>query len=450
MLSTIVIAAMTVMIGVSMRYLYRFSEQTHIDREQLQQAKLENASLLSQYEQVRQFQYKYEDLLQHHVVLQKENAVLSAALDQERRLLSEKVQLLEKAERKLSDTFKALSSDALSKNNKDFLELAKSLFEQMQERSRADMEMNSKNVSELLNPIKAALTGVDTRLGELEKSRIGAYEALRQQVSDLMTTENILKTETNNLVSALKTPNVRGRWGEIQLRRVVELAGMVEHCDFQEQVVSGEDNKFRPDMIIYYPGNKQVVVDAKTPLSAYLQSLEAKEEPHRKKLLQEYVLQIKKQVSLLSNKQYWTQFKSSPEFVIMFLPGEVFLSVAIENDPSLLEFAMQKRVIITTPTILLALLQTIALGWQQQKMAEHAEQIKLMGQELYQRLSDTSKYISNLGKGLYAAVSNYNYAVGNLESRVLVTVRKFTELKTSDKEILELKPIETNVRELTP
>lgn len=445
----IVLAVSVVVFGISICYLYNFSEQIHSYKDQLQQVKLENMTLRNQYEQVKQFQDKYEDLLQRYVALEKDNAVLSTTLNQERKELSEKVQLLEKAEQKLSDTFKALSSDALSKNNKDFLELAKSLFDQMQERSRADMELNSKNVSELLTPIKTALTGVDTRLGELEKSRIGAYEALRQQVSDLMNTESILKTETNNLVSALKTPNVRGRWGEIQLRRVVELAGMVEHCDFQEQVISAEDNKLRPDMIIYYPGNKQVIVDAKTPLAAYLQSLEVKDESQRKKLLQEYVLQIKKQVSLLSNKQYWTQFKSSPEFVIMFLPGEVFLSVAIENDPSLFEFAMQKRVIITTPTILLALLQTIALGWQQQKMAEHAEQIKQMGQELYQRLSDTSKYIASMGKDLNSVIGSYNRAVGNLESRVMVTVRKFTELKTSDKEILELKPIEANIREIS-
>lgn len=441
-MSAIILAIAVIAIAVSAYGAYNLSEQS-------QRLKAENISLQNQYEQGKLLQEKYDDLLERYVTLQKDNSVLSTKLEQERKVLAEKIQLLEKAEQKLSDTFKALSSDALSKNNKDFMELAKALFEQVQARSKADMELNSKNVSELLNPIKNALSGVDTRLAELEKSRIGAYEALRQQVSDLMNTENILKTETTNLVSALKTPNIRGRWGEIQLRRVVELAGMVEHCDFQEQVTSNEDAKIRPDMVIYYPGDKQVIVDAKTPLAAYLQSLEVTDESQRKQLLQEYVQQIKKQVSLLSNKQYWAQFKTSPEFVIMFLPGEVFLSVAVENEPSIIEFAMQKRVIITTPTILLALLQTIALGWQQQKMAEHAEQIKLMGQELYQRLSDTSRYIANIGRSLNSAVGDYNRAVGNIENRVFVTIRKFSELKASGKEILELQPIDTNVRELS-
>lgn len=444
----VVVSVAVIVVLVAAYCAYNFSEQMRSSNEQFQRLKNENISLQSQCEFGKQWQGKYEELSEKYITLQKDNSALSTRLEEERKLLAEKMQLLEKAEQKLSDTFKALSSDALSRNNKDFMELAKSLFDQIQARSKADMELNSKNVSELLTPIKNALSGVDTRLVELEKSRVGAYEALRQQVSDLMNTESILKNETTNLVSALKTPNIRGRWGEIQLRRVVELAGMIEHCDFQEQVTSNDDAKIRPDMVIYYPGDKQVIVDAKTPLAAYLQSLETQDESQRKKLLLEYVRQIKNQVTKLSNKQYWSQFRTSPEFVIMFLPGEVFLSVAIENDPSIIEFAMQKRVIITTPTILLALLQTISLGWQQQKMAEHAEQIKLMGQELYQRLSDTSRYIANIGKSLNSAVGDYNRAVGNIENRVLVTIRKFTELKASDKEILELQPIDANVREL--
>lgn len=440
MLELIVVVAVVVAL-ISTYFTYNFYAQ-------IQRLKSENIFLQGQGEIGKQLQSKYDELLEKNIGLEKDNTALVTKLEQERKVLAEKMLLLEKAEQKLSDTFKALSSDALSKNNKDFMELAKSLFEQMQARSKADMELNSKNVSELLTPIKNALSGVDTRLVELEKSRIGAYEALRQQVSALMNTENILKTETANLVSALKTPNIRGQWGEIQLRRVVELAGMVEHCDFQEQVTSNDDAKKRPDMVIYYPGDKRVIVDAKTPLAAYLQSLEAQDESQRKKLLQEYVRQIKKQVVQLASKEYWMPFENTPEFVIMFLPGEVFLSVAIENDPSIIEFAMQKRVIITTPTILLALLQTISLGWQQQKMAEHAEQIKLMGQELYQRLSDTSRYIAGIGKGLNSAVGDYNRAVGNIESRVLVTIRKFAELKASNKEILELQPIDATVREL--
>lgn len=430
-------------------YIHQIVCESRFFEKQLQTLQIENAALQKQSEQDRQFQNKYDELLEKYVFLQKENSVLATNLEQEKKNLLEKIQLLEKAERKLSDTFKALSSDALSKNNQDLITLAKSLFEQMQEKSRADMEMNSKNVSELLNPIKTALSGVGIKLEELEKCRVGAYEALRQQVSDLMQTENILKTETNNLVSALKAPNIRGRWGEIQLHRVVELAGMLEHCDFEEQVTSSEDSSMRPDMIIYYPGSHRVVVDAKTPLFAYLQALDATDEQRKKSLLREYVTQIKKQVSLLSSKQYWSKFEFSPEFVIMFLPGEVFLSVAVENDPSLMEFAMQKRVIITTPTLLLALLQTISLGWQQQKMAEDVEQIRALGQELYQRLAGMSEYISNLGRSLDTAVRSYNAFIGNMESRVLVNVRKFAELKNGgNKEILELVPIDNCSREM--
>lgn len=440
MLELIVVAAVVVAL-ISTYFSYNFYAQ-------ILRLKNENVFFKNQGEIGKQLQCKYDELLEKNIGLEKDNTALVTKLEQERKVLAEKMLLLEKAEQKLSDTFKALSSDALSKNNKDFMELAKSLFEQMQARSKADMELNSKNVSELLTPIKNALSGVDTRLVELEKSRIGAYEALRQQVSDLMNTENILKTETANLVSALKTPNIRGQWGEIQLRRVVELAGMVEHCDFQEQVTSNEDSKIRPDMVIYYPGDKRVIVDAKTPLSAYLQSLEVRDESQRKELLQEYVRQVKKQVINLASKEYWKQFETSPEFVIMFLPGDVFLSVAIENDPSIIEFAMQKRVIMTTPSILITLLRTISFGWQEQKMAEHAEQIKAMGQELYQRLFVTSQHIAELGRDLNSAVGNYNRAVGNIESRVFVTVRKFTELKASNKEILELKPIDATVRAL--
>ena len=309
--------------------------------------------------------------------------------------------------------------------------------------------MRAKKVWDLVNPIKVALDGVGLHLTELEKSRVGAYEALKQQVGDLISTQNSLKNETNNLVSALKSPTSRGRWGEMQLRRVVELSGMVDHCDFQEQVTSHEQERnIRPDMIIYYPGNKQVVVDAKAPLSAYFQSLETSDIEERKFLLQEHVRLIKKHISDLSKKEYWAQFASSPEFVIMFLPGEIFFSVAMEQDPLLIEFAMQKNIIIATPTTLLALLHTIAWGWRQENVANNAKQIVQLGQEMYKRLNDMLQHFKAVGKNINATVQTYNQTVASLESRVLVSARKFNQLQKNDNQLIELTPIEQIPRDI--
>jgi len=393
------------------------------------------------------FERKYEDLFANYSELEKKNILLQSNLEQEKKNLSEKISLLQNAEEKLSDTFKALSSDALLKNNQSFLDLAQVAFSKLHEKARSDFELNKKSVGDLVSPIKSALEEVGEKLGDLEKSRVGAYESLKQQVGDLIVSQNSLKTETSRLVSALKTPNTRGRWGEIQLRRVVELSGMVEHCDFQEQIsVSNSDTKVRPDMVIYYPGNKQVVVDSKVPLTAYLKSLEVSDEIERKMLLKDHAKQLRDHVIKLSKKEYWSQFQDSPEFVIMFLPGEIFFSVAIEQDPELVEFAMRERVLITTPTTLLALLHTIAWGWRQENLAENAKQIVKMGQELYKRLCDLSQHFANLGKSISSVVSNYNRTVASLESRVLVSARKFKEIESHEKNIIELNDIDDSVR----
>ena len=410
---------------------------------------LEKVRLEERCSGLKPLEKKYSDLFESYSELEKKNVLLQSNLEQEKKNLSEKIALLQNAETKLSDTFKALSSDALSKNNQSFLDLAQVAFSKLQEKAKSDLELNKKSVSDLVNPIKSALDGVGQKLGDLEKSRIGAYEALKQQVGDLIISQNSLKTETSRLVSALKTPNTRGRWGEIQLRRVVELSGMVEHCDFQEQIsTSNSDTKIRPDMVIYYPGNKQVVVDSKVPLTAYLKSLETSNEVERKILLKEHAKQLRDHVIKLAKKEYWAQFQDSPEFVIMFLPGEIFFSVAIEQDPELIEFAMRERVLITTPTTLLALLHTIAWGWRQENLAENAKQIVKMGQELYKRLSDMSQHFANLGKSVSGVVNHYNRTVASLEGRVLVSARKFTEIENHEKNIIELSEIENSVRQV--
>lgn len=418
--------------------------------QQYQQALLENSKLQERCAQHQDLIAKYNELQQKYSALEQEKVLLSANLEQERKNLQEKLKLLEDAERKLSDTFKAISADALSKNNSAFLDLAKSVFEQFQEKAKSEFSLSTKSMNDLVTPIKSALENVDVKLGELEKNRVGAYEALRQQVDDMILTQKSLKDETNHLVSALKTPSVRGRWGEMQLRRVVELAGMVEHCDFEEQVeISDNERTIRPDMIIYLPGDHQIIVDAKAPLDAYLEALETNDEKMKKNLLKEHARQIRNHVSALANKKYWAQFEKSPEFVIMFLPGEVFFSVATEYDVNLIEFAMQQRVIISTPTILLGLLHAIAQGWRQENLAENAKQIIKMGQELYQRLSVMAEHIAQLGKNINAAVQSYNSTVASMESRVLVSARKFKELEVHEKNIIELTPIEQTTRSIT-
>ncbi|MDR0968029.1 MAG: DNA recombination protein RmuC [Holosporaceae bacterium] len=346
--------------------------------------------------------------------------------------LSDENASLKSFEERLETRFKAISLDVLSQNNKSFSDLS------------------AKSVEGLVNPLNDALKGVKKYVEEVEKTRIGAYDALNQRVLDLISAQNSLKDETNHLANALKNPLVRGRWGEIQLKRVAELAGMLEHCDFEEQVSSEQDGeKIRPDMIIHLPGEQPIVVDAKVPLSAYSEAIETDDEEKKKALMEKYANQVRSHASLLSNKKYWSQFEQSPEFVIMFLPGEVFFSAAVKQDPSLLEFAMQKRVIISSPTTLLALLRTAALVWRQQSLTENAEKIIKMGQELYKRLADVSQHVSNLGKSVGSVVSAYNQTIASLETRVFPAARKFNELETGDKNLIELKPVEKPVRELT-
>ncbi|MDR2268089.1 MAG: DNA recombination protein RmuC [Holosporaceae bacterium] len=421
---------------------YRFESLYH-------ESLLENAKLKERCEQLYGITVSYDALREKYTELERNFTFLSANLEQERKSFSEKIKLMQDAEQKLSNTFKAISSDALSQNNQTFLDLAKSVFGQLQEKAKAEFSIGTKSVDELVSPIKTTLENVGLQLNELEKNRIGAYEALKQQVGDLIATQNLLKAETHNLASALRVPTIRGRWGEMQLRRVVELAGMMEHCDFCEQVsFTDGDNRIRPDMVILLPGNQQIIVDAKAPLSAYLEALDADDEKSRKSLLRDHAKQLKSHVTALASKKYWMQFQPGPEFVILFLPGEIFFSIASETDPSLIEFAMKERVIIATPTTLLALLHTIALGWRQENLSEEAKMIMKMGQELYKRLSDMTQHMFDLGKSIHSAVQKYNLTAASMENRVLSTARKFKNLETHGKNIIELSVIEDNARQL--
>jgi DNA recombination protein RmuC len=351
----------------------------------------------------------------------------------------------EQANSRLTLAFTDLANKSLKANSENFLRMAEQNLGTQHEKAKRELSERELAVENLVKPIKESLERSSKQINELEKSRSEAYGSIKAQLEAMQESQQTLRQETHNLVKALRRPEVRGRWGEITLRRLVELAGMVEHCDFQEQVHTTDDNKiFRPDMIVSMPGKRTLVVDVKTPLDAYLEAIEATDDSQRKKSLERHARNVGEHIRKLAGKSYWEQFAQSPEFVILFIPGDQFLSAALNEDPNLIETALAQQIILATPTSFVALLKAVAYGWRQLALAENAEEIRRLAEDLYGRLTAFVGHLNKLGRQLHSSVEHYNRAVGSLERKVLPGARKFVELGIRPKKSLEqLEPLES-------
>jgi len=397
-------------------------------------------------------QSQRDQLNQQMMSLQAEVAQVTTELDHQRQSATERAAGMAETREQLAGEFARLSTLALQQNNEQFLQLADTKLNETRQAAEGELAKRQDAIEHLLKPIGEQLGKYEEGMQRLEVERQRAYTTLTEQMKHLSTSHDQLQKETRNLVTALRSPQTRGQWGELQLRRVVEMAGMLEHCDFDEQVSSdAEGGRMRPDMVVHLPGGKNVVVDAKVPMQAFLDANEADDESLRRTHLASHGRQMKAHIDSLAKKEYWKRVSPSPEFVVAFVPGDPLLTAALEHEPGLMEYAVANHVLLATPTSLIALLRAVAYGWQQDSLAENARQIQQDGAQLYERLSILGDHFSGVGKGLDNAVAAYNRAVGSLEGRVLVTARRFAEkgvVGSGEKELPHPAPVDAITRSL--
>lgn len=444
-----VVGSVVVGLAVSARLRSLFHTQLSSMGERAQRAETLSEELRRQLETEQsehvRLRQEFQDMSRSCAIAETRAAEAAKHAEEQRTLLSQ-------ARQELAESFRALSGEALKHNNEAFLSLAKATYETLQTEAKGELAQRQQAIDELVRPLTESLHRYDEQLRAMEQSRQAAYGGLDQHLKLLAESQQRLKEETENLVSALRAPAVRGRWGEITLKRVVELAGMVAHCDFTEQEsVVVEDGRLRPDMIVQLPGGRQIVVDAKAALSGYLDAYEASGEDQRREGLRRHAAQVRAHMSQLSLKAYWSQFAQAPEFVVLFLPGEQFLGAALEQDPGLIEDGFAQGVVLATPTTLMALLRAVAYGWRQERLAAHAEEAGRLGKDLYERMAVLAEHLNDVGQALGRSVTAYNKAVGSLETRILPAARRFKELGVaSDKDIPLLGPMEVVPRRILP
>ncbi len=383
--------------------------------------------------------------------LNRDNATLNAQLEAEQRSGVEKIAALEAARAQLTHTFTALASEALRSNNEEFLKLAQENLKQFHIKAQGDLEQKEKSIEQLVKPIKEALEKNEQQIRQIELERKESFGSLSKHLETMTQTQQSLQSETRNLVQALRRPEVRGQWGELTLKRLAELAGMVEYCDFFEQEhTSTAEGGMRPDMIVRMPDGREIIVDVKTPLDAYLSAVEATDDATRTMHLENHARNVVKRVRELAAKSYWEQFKNAPDFVVLFIPGDQFLNAALDIQRDLIEIALRQKVILATPTSFVALLRAVAYGWRQQTLAVNAERIRDVGEELYKRLGVFAEHLTKVGKSLNSSVDSYNAAVGSFERQLIPGARKFAEMGVETGKLIEApEPLEKQPRRMT-
>lgn len=408
-------------------------------------------------EKAEQGRWAEQDSAERAATAAAQLAAARAELQAHREAAAGREQLIARRDDELREAFSALSADALARNNEAFMRLAEERIKQataaLTEKADGDAQRHQQTIAAMVDPVQRALRQLDGQLRSTEKDREGAYAELRTQVNQMHTASTQLQSETRRLVNALRAPQARGRWGEVQLERIVELAGMVEHCDFSRQVTAtgrtgDADSTVRPDLVVRLAGGKQVVVDAKVSLAAYLEAMDAEEEGVQQRRLSAHARHLRAHVDSLAAKTYWAAFDVTPEFVVLFVPGDSFLQAALAADPALLEHAFEHNIVIATPTTLIALLRTVAYTWRQEALARNAAQVYAIGRELHERLATMGEHVSKLGRQLGTTVEAYNRTVGALESRVLVTARRFRDLQITGADLEPPEQVERSPRVL--